>query len=490
MKKVWIKLSGLACLALLGLGFAACSTWGINGAYGWNQNDITTGGNTSTYRENQLGGALYTEGDYWGQSLGGFTGNASLYSAPTEILGFSYGFSLRFPIKLGPVYLFPTAGADYHFFLDNAVQSSVTAEASAHNGLGVKFGGGVDLWLLKNFYIRAAALYNIYLENPFELAEAQAGNSVGRRMGPVFQLGIGGTMSTDAHNDNSIGSLAGRALEKGRLDAAQARWDAQDEFNLQRVGAAAELTGVNMPWVQKNLTASAYEVWFKLESAIGDNLAFETDGSTDTYMELYDARSGSPLASDNNGGSDNNARIIFNVAANTNYLIKIRGNRNTSTGTAATGRFRFHVIKYQAPAVQAPQAQTSPSPNQSSAAAQGDYTEMTINTTYRNTFSSSSRIHIYSLEVPAGYRSVTIYTEGSLDTRIVALNTVGLATVLANGADAVNPQDRLGSDDDSGDSLNARLTIPVPQGRDIYYVVGPYSDSTMGSYTITTQGSR
>jgi hypothetical protein len=350
-----------------GFGLAACTTWGMNAAYGWTENKFTTGGRGSVYHEQQLGGSLYMAGNYWGQSAGFFTGEAAL-SSPTEILGLSYGINLRIPIKLGPLYLFPLIGTDWIFFLDHPVTHasiaalSSPAESAAHNSTGLYAGGGLDFWLLDNLYIRAAAFYNFHLPNLFELGfvEAQAGNSISRRMGPSFQLGLGRTLDSDANNPNSIGGLVGRAVERGRIAAAQARWDAQDAFDLDRVKARAELIGVNMPWVQKTLDASTTDVWFRLESSIGSNLAFETEGSTDTCLELYDAVSGTMLGADDNGGTGNNARLIFTVAGDSSYLIRIRGKRNVPAGTVATGRFRFHIVKHQTPAVPIPvQAQTT-----------------------------------------------------------------------------------------------------------------------------------
>jgi hypothetical protein len=478
-----------------GFGLAACTTWGMNADYGWTENNFTTGGTTSAYREQQLGGSLYMAGDYWGQSVGFFTGEAALEPSPTsEIMGLSYGLNLRIPIKLGPLYLFPMIGTDWAFYLDHPVTHSFTEsaggpEAVAHNSFGLQAGGGLDFWLLDSFYIRAMALYNLCLPNIFELGfeDAQAGNSTSRRMGPSFQLGLGGVLDSDGRNSNSIGGMARRAVERGRIAAAQARWDSQDDFNLERVKAGAELIGVNVPWVQKTLDASTTDVWFRMESAIGDNLAFETEGSTDTYLELYDAKLGTMLGSDDNSGTDNNARLIFNVAANTNYLIRIRGKRNASAGTVATGRFRFHIIKYQAPVTPAPTQTQTP---RTVTANQDGLTEMTLNTIYNNTFSASTPIHGYRLDVPAGYQSVTIYTEGSLDIRISAVTAVGMLTALAGNVDDLAPQDRLGYDDDSGTGFNAQLTTTVPEDRSIYYVVGLYDDANTGSYTITTQGSR
>jgi hypothetical protein len=466
----------------------------MNAASGWTENNFTTGGNTEKYREQTLGGAVYIAGNYWGQSAGFFTGEASLGDAASaDTMGLSYGINLRIPIKLGPIYLFPMAGADYTFFLDHPVAHPVIEApegllAVAHSSFGLQAGGGFDFWLLDNFYIRALALYDLRLPNVFELGfvDAQVGNSISRRMGPSFQLGLGGTLDSDAHNTNSIGGMVGRAVDRGRIAAAQARWDAQDAFNLDRVKARAELIEVNMPWVQKTLDASTPDVWFIMESAIGNNLAFETEGSTDTYLELYDAKSGALLDSNDNGGTDKNARLVFNVAADTNYLIRIRGKRNASAGTAATGRFRFHIIKYQAPPTPSRPAQETRTTTTVTANQDG-LTNMALNTTYRNSFTDSSFIHSYILEVPAGYNSVTVYTEGNMDTDITAMTRAGWLLALAGNGD---PKFVLGSDDDSGNGFNARLTIPVPEDRYICYVVIPIPSKSTGSYTITAQGGR
>jgi hypothetical protein len=48
----------------------------------------------------------------------------------------------------------------------------------------------------------------------------------------------------------------------------------------------------------------------------------------------------------------------------------------------------------------------------------------------------------------------------------------------------------LGNDDDSGDSLNARVTISPNGLSNVYIMITEYSSSTEGSYTITAQGVR
>jgi hypothetical protein len=90
------------------------------------------------------------------------------------------------------------------------------------------------------------------------------------------------------------------------------------------------------------------------------------------------------------------------------------------------------------------------------------------------TFRSSSDVHWYSLNVPAGAGSLTVYTEGSLDVKIALYNS---------------QQVLIAEDDDSGASLNARVSLSVtaPQGT-AYIRVQEYGGET-GSYTLHTQMS-
>ena len=74
------------------------------------------------------------------------------------------------------------------------------------------------------------------------------------------------------------------------------------------------------------------EDFFLLIPASNGWLVMETTGSTDTYMEFYDAGTRELLDEDDDGGSRINARIRYEVQAGRRYIAKVRGYGSDNTG--------------------------------------------------------------------------------------------------------------------------------------------------------------
>jgi hypothetical protein len=112
-----------------------------------------------------------------------------------------------------------------------------------------------------------------------------------------------------------------------------------------------------------------------------------------------------------------------------------------------------------------------------------------VGKSYRRRFSSAQKMHIYLLSAPAGVSTVTVWTEGNLDTRINALTAEGLAVLLQSRNLPAGAS--LGSDDDSGNSYNAWLTVTVPGSgnRAICFLVDEVNTNE-GEYTFTVQSGR
>jgi hypothetical protein len=138
---------------------------------------------------------------------------------------------------------------------------------------------------------------------------------------------------------------------------------------------------------------------------------------------------------------------------------------------------------------------SSASPAASSSAAgaavdlrQNTETAQTVNlgAAYRRRLTDSLKLHVYLISVPAGTGSVTAWTEGSLDTRVIALTPEGLAALLQS--QPVPAGAMLGMDDDSGDGLNARLTVTVPGSgaRTVCFVVDEVN-TRAGEYVFSSQ---
>jgi hypothetical protein len=74
------------------------------------------------------------------------------------------------------------------------------------------------------------------------------------------------------------------------------------------------------------------EDFFLLISENDGQLTMETTGSTDTYMEFYNAETREKLAQNDDGGSGGNARIRYSVQAGKRYIAKIRGCDSSDVG--------------------------------------------------------------------------------------------------------------------------------------------------------------
>jgi hypothetical protein len=244
----------------------------------------------------------------------------------------------------------------------------------------------------------------------------------------------------------------------------------------------------NGAWNSQTLRAS--EMWFKLTPAASGALVVETDGGLDTYMELFDA-SRNRLSYNDDNGSSLNAKIEWNVTSGGNYLIRV------IDVDKAVGPFRIKA-NVVAPSPQAARAAQTPSNPQASRASQTpprpiDLTgsteavlEITIGNSYVNRFAKAGAIHLYSLDIPSGYRSINIYTEGARDVSMAIITLSGMARYLADGTDAVSSGDVLGNSAGRG---NANITFATPRDSTCYILVGEANDKT-GLYTLITRGVR
>ena len=75
------------------------------------------------------------------------------------------------------------------------------------------------------------------------------------------------------------------------------------------------------------------EKWFRFMPGIEGDYIFQTHGSTDTYMYLYQSDRSTIIAEDNDGAGFPNSKIAVSLSANTWYYIRIRGYDNSVTGS-------------------------------------------------------------------------------------------------------------------------------------------------------------
>jgi hypothetical protein len=224
-----------------------------------------------------------------------------------------------------------------------------------------------------------------------------------------------------------------------------------------------------------------------------------TEGDTDTVMSVLtrsgmqaavagrEVSSADTLASDDDSGADYNSRLIISPAApgTLYYMVKELGGRDgtysftlRNAQPGENGRVVNLESGFQG-------GQSGPVVDLSSSANLSVTAE--LGRTYRRSFSSSSAVHLYEVTVPQGTSFITGYTDGSLDTRIMALSAAGLSAVQSGQT----PPDSavLGFDDDSGSGYNARLSLSPGSNRTVYFMVDEYDGST-GSYTFTAQSGR
>jgi hypothetical protein len=233
-------------------------------------------------------------------------------------------------------------------------------------------------------------------------------------------------------------------------------------------------------WNSQTLRTS--ELWFKLTPSTAGSLVVETDGGLDTYMELFDA-SRNRLSSDDDSGSSLNAKIAYNVTSGRNYLIRV------IDVDKAVGPFRIKAnVIPQTPPNQ--QTQRTPSGGSNPIDLTGStetILEITAGNSYVNRFAKAEAIHLYSLDIPSGYRSVNIYTEGNRDITMAIITLTGMARYLTDGTSALSNSDILGNSTGRG---NANITFAAPQSeRTCYILVGESNDKT-GLYTLIARGVR
>ena len=160
-----------------------------------------------------------------------------------------------------------------------------------------------------------------------------------------------------------------------------------------------------------------------------------TESNLDTVMRIYNAQ-GNEIAYDDDSGSDRNARISVYVSAGT-YTIEVWGYDSSDAGP-----YTLHTTTEAAVV-----------------------TNITAGRPH-NAVLQGETVQLYSVTVRAG--TLVAYTESSLDTVMHVFNAQG---------------EQIAFDDDSGDELNARISVSVPAGTYTIQVCG-WDSSDVGPYTL------
>jgi hypothetical protein len=229
--------------------------------------------------------------------------------------------------------------------------------------------------------------------------------------------------------------------------------DANLEPNDSRAAAARITLGQDVP---AYFSDSSDQDWYQVEVPAAGVLAINTTGSVDTLLELYNAQ-GNRLASDDDSGDGNNARIRQSINAAGTVFIK-------ASAYSGSGNY---VLQTR---MQAPLGRDAFEPDDTSAQAKA----IELRTPQRHTFTNSSDVDWVTFRVAqAGYYIITARGE----------ETTSLDTVLR----LYNEQQTLiTEDDDGGNGRDSRIRVRLFPGT--YFVrVHCLDSSVQEGYNLTVQ---
>ncbi len=186
-----------------------------------------------------------------------------------------------------------------------------------------------------------------------------------------------------------------------------------------------------------------YRVEMPRRASSTDFITFETVGDeVDTKITLF-GESGDELGTNDDGGEGDNAQVSTLVGNNTFFYLKVE------PYGSETGVYGLELTQNQV-------------------------TEVPFDLPkggFESEFSSNDPRQLFNIEIPSnsGRSEMTIETRGSLDTKMRVYNSTG---------------EEIGSSDDDGNDENARLTITVNSGDQLFIIVEPYSEDHYGSFTL------
>jgi hypothetical protein len=222
---------------------------------------------------------------------------------------------------------------------------------------------------------------------------------------------------------------------------------------------AVEIAGDNSgPVLNRTLHTETDEDFFLLAPDKEGELTMETTGSIDTYMELYHAATRERLASDDDGGSGNNACIRCQTRPGEQYVVKVRG---YSGNTGAYG-FRSWLAE---PFHNDPDEYEDDDDFSSAKT-------IAVGTSQQHSFTTGDDVDWVKFETGQA---------GSYTIRVRGVNTPRLDTYIELYD---SNRSLLDEDDDGGESLDSRLAARLRAGT--YYVkVECLDDEPAQPYTIT-----
>jgi len=182
------------------------------------------------------------------------------------------------------------------------------------------------------------------------------------------------------------------------------------------------------------------EIWYSVRVTDAGILTVETTGSTDTYLEAYDAQR-NLLKEDDDSGEGHNAKIEIIAVRGSTYLFKLRGYSSDISGP-------FRILASQRALPPATQLRS------------GAQVSGNINTGSDNWYSFNA--------FAAGI--LVVETSGDIDTYMEAYNDVYTL---------------IDENDDGGESLNARIEIALTPAKMYYFKVRGYNSDVSGPFRIS-----
>ncbi len=293
-------------------------------------------------------------------------------------------------------------------------------------------------WIISGEIIQAANVIRVYtrLIRQSDMAIAAVFNSDFERTPQIIQMLVlqgGGSSSS---------SILPDSFEP----------DSWDNPAVVEIGADE-----TVPVINRSIHEGGDEDFFLIVPEQDGRLTAETTGSMDTYMYLYNADTREELASNDDGGSNTNARIVYNVRSGQRYIAKVRGYSSDNTGNYGfRGFFQQQIASDQ----------FEPDDDFTSAHT------VEIGTSQQHTFHYDDDIDWVKFEITQAGR-YTIRTRGvnsnSLDTYIELFNA-DLESIAEN--------------DDGGDNLDSRISQRFAAG--FYYLkISCLGDDPDQSYTVS-----
>jgi hypothetical protein len=496
------------------LAISACSSVGVSGMYATNTTAVPTSPkNLKTESGDAVFGAtLFTEATALGSEISYFTGKNAFTG--NKVAGLDFGLALRIPISVKRVTIAPFAGADYRCYLSgNSLEDAASGTGDILDAITenvwLKAGLGVDYALTNSFFLKAEAGYSRQLAS----GRQKEGYSTGffsPAYGLKFRIGVGtyvGSAKKNFPKKKTASSAAGSkpaasttstlaTASPSKPPAATAITPTPSAPNAPSTGSKKTLNSGEQIYIGETYkcqfsSQDAFQLYALKDISLQySSLTIFTEGVKDTMVAivtvegaqavvnrgtmqaLFDDPDRYVIAIDDDSGENANAKVSVNVPKERAFIVmvankdKSAGNYTlTVNGNGGTTWQNSKVIpaSEKTPVVQA-------------------------NMTYERTFASSdSSIHLYGLSDVASYKSLTIYTEGNLDTGLLIISANGAKTLADTGDPSqIQSKDILGYDTDSGADYNAKTTIAPPRDGACFIIV---TSKRNGTYTLTIIGN-